>query len=230
MKKTIILAALLMALTTAPASAQGFSAAVATEQTDQPGATSGQSDDIFFEISDPLYEWSEIDSKLAKVQLTSNGLLLESKTDNGVAFSIAELPINLEENSAFVFGAIFTGVKLNEKKMVGLIFDYEDGRNYKGIAVSKKQFEYFVVKDGVSTPVKTGLVKMKGDILALYMARHDGKVEFYLNDLEICTVKRISITSPMFGVFVQGKMKAMVPKFMMNSFVPEETEQSTTDN
>lgn len=249
MKKTIILAALLMALTTAPASAWNLFGKVkekitgANTYTPPAAPDSAQMQEILddlmernpyfdksVDISDPLYEWSEMDSKLAKVQLTSGGLLLESKKDEITAFSIAELPISLEENSEFVFGATFTGVKPNENKSVGLIFDYEDARNYKGIAVFKKQFNYFVVKDGIATPIKTGLVKMKGNVLTLLMVRKNGKIEFLLDGLEICTAKRVSITSPIFGMFVQGKMKAIVPEFFMGNILPEETEQSTTDN
>lgn len=241
-KQSIILAALLIALTAMPASAWNLFGNL-KDKYSAPAPDSAQIQEMIDEysasnpyigktidISDPQYEWSETDSKLAKVQLTSGGLLLESKADNGVAFSIAELPINLEENSEFVFGATFTGVKLNEKKMVGLIFDYEDARNYKGIAVSKKQFEYFVVKEGIATPVKTGLVKTKDGRLVLNMVRKNGKIEILLDGLEICTLKRVSITSPMFGMFVQGKMKATVPDFVMDNIVADDTEQSTTGN
>lgn len=183
-------------------------------------------------VSEPDFEWSEMGSKQIKVRLTDKGLQFESKEEGGVAYSIAELPINLEENSEFTFGVLITGVKLDDKKCIGLIFDYEDSRTYKGISIFKKQFEYFVVKDGVMSTVKTGLVKTnnKSNVYGLTMSRANGKVEFKLDGLEICTLKRVSIDSPMFGAFIRGKMKAIMPSFIMYNAETEDTEQTTTDN
>lgn len=184
---------------------------------------------IIFSPTDPEYDWSQTYSKNIKVESKNVGFLMESKEENGTAFTIAELPIDIEDNCDFMFGVTLSGPKLDDKKSLGIIFDYEDARNYKGLAIFKKQFDYFVVKDGTMSSVKTGLVKMKGNTYTISMYRKNGKVEFKLNDLEICTLKKVSITNSMFGAFIHGKMKAIMPYFYM--FNPEhmDTEQSTTN-
>lgn len=185
--------------------------------------------DIIFDVSDPEYDWSQTDSKKMKVELKNEVLMLASKENDGVAYTIAELPIDIEEGSEFMFGVTLLAPKLDDKKSLGIIFDYEDARNYKALAIYKKQFDYFVVKDGTVSSVKTGLVKMKGNTYTIVMTRENGKVEFKLNDLEICTLKKVSITNAMFGAFIHGKMKATMPCFYMHNADREETEQSTTE-
>lgn len=182
-----------------------------------------------FNVSDPEYDWTQTNTKKIKVELKGEVLLLTSKEEDGVAFTIAELPIDIEENSDFMFGVKLVGPKLDDKKSLGLIFDYENERNYKGLAIYKKQFNYFVVKDGTLSSVKSGLVKMKGNTYKIVMTRKNGKVEFTLNDLEICILKKVSISNAMFGAFIHGKMTAMMPCFYMHNSEREDTEQSTTD-
>ncbi|MDE5784196.1 MAG: hypothetical protein K2H97_07775 [Prevotella sp.] len=187
------------------------------------------STNVVFSVSDPEFEWSQTDTKKIKVLLNAEGLKFESKEDDGVALSIVELPINVENNREFIFGVNIQGPKLDDKKSFGLLFDYEDGRNYKGLTIFKKQYEYFVVKDGVRSSVKTGLVKFKGTTYKLNVKRENGGMEFTLNDIEVCKLRRISIASSYFGVYICGKMKALMPDFIM--YVPdqEDIEQSTTD-
>ncbi|MDE5800118.1 MAG: hypothetical protein K2H74_03725 [Paramuribaculum sp.] len=194
-----------------------------------PTVEGQEESDIIFDVSDPAYDWTQTDSKKIKVEIKGDGLVMESKEEDGVAFTIAELPIDIEEGSEFMFGVTLLGPKLDDKKSLGIIFDYEDARNYKALAIYKKQFDYFVVKDGTVSSVKTGLVKMKGNTYTIVMTRENGKVEFKLNDLEICTLKKVSITNAMFGAFIHGKMKALMPCFYMHNADHEDTEQSTTD-
>lgn len=182
-----------------------------------------------FSVSDSEYEWSEIDKKKIKVLLNSKGLEFESKEDDGVAWSIVELPINVENNREFIFGVNIQGPKLDDQKSIGMLFDYEDNRNHKGITIFKKQYEYFVVKDGVRSSVKTGLVKIKGNTYKLNLKRENGGIEFTLNDIEVCKLRRISINNSYFGVYIKGKMKALMPNFIMYVPEQEDIEQSTTD-
>lgn len=184
---------------------------------------------IVFNVSDPEYDWSQSHDKKISVEINNEGLVLSSKEDDGMAFTIAELPIDIEENNEFMFGVTLIGPKIDDKKNLGLIFDYENARNYKGIAIYKKQFDYFVVKDGTLSSVKTGLVKIKGNTYTITMERKNGKVEFKLNDLELCVLKKVSITNAMFGAYIKGKMKAIMPIFYMYNAEREDSEQSTTD-
>lgn len=184
---------------------------------------------VEFSTTDPEYEWSQADSKQIKVSLKSQFLELESKNDDGLAYSVVELPIDVEDNAEFLFGFSLNGFKPNDKSGFGMFFDYLDIRNYKAIVISKKEYQYFVVKDGVASMVKSGPVKHKGDSFKLIMRRENGGIEIQLNGIEVCKLRKIRLTSSYFGVFINGKGKARMPSFMM--YIPEQddTEQSTSN-
>lgn len=216
MKKiTFLLGALLAVAPVATAS-------LPDELTDEYGQT-------VFSVTDPEYEWSQTDTKHVKVELKSQALLLESKSDDGFAFSVSELPVNAEDMPEFLFGFNLRNMKIDNKNKFGMIFDYEDTRNYKGLSISKKQYEYFTVKDGVYSTIKSGPVKYKGNDFKLILKRENGGIEFVLNGIEVCRLRKITLTSSYFGVFVAGKAKAEMPDFMLYIPEQEDTEQSTSN-
>lgn len=207
---------------------------------------------VEFSPTDPEYEWSQIDSKQIKVGLKSQTLSIESKTPDGFAYSVTELPINVEDTPDFVFGFTLNGFKpsdnsKNEKLAsklsakvgnsndilmmgsFGMLFDYQDIRNYKAIAIFQKTFQYYVVKDGILSMVKSGPVKFKGNSFKLIMKRENGGVEFQLNGIDVCKLRKINLTSSYFGVFIYGKGKADMPSFMMYIPEQEDSEQSTSN-
>ncbi|MCH5216764.1 MAG: hypothetical protein J1F10_07455 [Muribaculaceae bacterium] len=245
MKKLIILSTFI-------AIAFVISASIPDELTEEYGQT-------IFSVSDPEYEWSQIDTKQIKVGFKSQSLQFESKQNNGFAYSVVELPINVEDNAEFLFGINLKGFKPNdsskeekfskENKFIskaaskaenvdatnminssfGMIFDYQDIRNYKGLAISKKEYQYYMVKDGIVSMVKRGPVKYEGDIFKLIMRRENGGIEFLLNGIEVCNLRKIKLTSSFFGVFINGKGKAEMPSFIMYISEQEDTEQSTSN-
>ncbi|MGM9861743.1 MAG: hypothetical protein ACI30W_04030 [Muribaculaceae bacterium] len=180
-------------------------------------------------VTDPEYEWSQTDTKKAKVEFKSQSLVLESKDDKGAAFSVVELPINVEDNAEFAFGLNLDGPKVDDSKSFGMLFDYQDMRNYKCLQIGKKQYAYIVVKDGTDSIVKTGPVKHKGSSFSLVAKRENGGIEFFLNGLQVCRLRKITLSSSYCGVCVCGKAKAELRSFMM--YVPEQddSEQATTD-
>lgn len=182
-----------------------------------------------FSVTDPEYEWSQTDTKHVKVNLTSKGLFLESKNEDGFAYSVSELPIDSEELPEFLFGFKLSNMKIDNKNRFGMFFDYQDIRNYKGISISKKRYEYFTVTDGVYSPIKSGPVKYKGSDFTLILKRENGGIEFSLNGIEVCKLRKIKLTSSYFGVFIGGKAKAIMPEFILYIPQQEDTEQSTTN-
>lgn len=199
-----------------------MSASIPDELSEEYGQT-------VFSVSDPEYEWSQIDTKQVKVGFKSQSLQFESKQDNGFAYSVVELPINVEDNTEFLFGFSLKGFKPSDKSSFGMILDYQDIRNYKAIAISKKEYQYYVVKDGISSMIKSGPVKYKGDSFKMIMRRENGGIEFVLNGIEVCKLRKITLSSSYFGVFINGKGKAEMPSFMMYISESEDTEQSTSN-
>lgn len=178
--------------------------------------------------TDPAYEWSQFKNKKTSVLATAKGLSLVNKEADRRVASVIELPFNYESDS-FMFGAMFNGPKLTDDVQVGIIFDYADDRNYKGVKISKDQYSYFMVKEGVESSIKTGLIKFKGKDYLLTINKSGDKMEFSLNGVEFSRLKRITIDNPYFGVLLQGKGQTLVPKFVFEVEQNEDIEQSTTD-
>lgn len=217
-----------------------------------PDELSDEYGNVVFSASDPEFDWSQTDTKQIKVKFKSQALQFESKLPNGFAFSVTELPINVEDTPDFLFGFTLNGFKpsdytKNEKIFSGLLkqsdtnnnllipgsfgmlFDYQDVHNYKALAIFKKTYQYYTVKDGIISLVKSGPVKYNGDSFKLILKRENGGIEFVLNGIEVCNLRKIALTSSFFGVFINGKGKAEMPSFMM--FIPaqEDIEQTTTN-
>lgn len=207
---------------------------------------------VVFSANDPEYEWSQTDTKQIKVGFKSQSLQLESKDAKGFAYSVTELPLSVEDTPEFIFGVNINGFRPSDmdasQKLAskfgknlansatlkplgcfGMIFDYQDNHNYKAIAIYKKSYLYYVEKDGVISTVKSGPVKFKGDSFKLMMRRENGGIEFQLNGIEVCKLRKINLTSPYFGVFISGKGKAEIPDFIMYVPEQEDTEQSTSN-
>lgn len=111
------------------------------------------------EFLDPQYEWSQLDNKKkGKAIIRTEGLILESKEEEGVVSSVVELPV-FADTFAFDFGATFTNAKLEEDKAIGLIFNYRNERNYQAISVFKKGFQVEECFDGTISVIKRGLAK-----------------------------------------------------------------------
>lgn len=182
------------------------------------------------EFLDPQYEWSQLDNKKkGKAIIRTEGLILESKEEEGVVSSVVELPVSAD-TFAFDFGATFTNAKLEEDKAIGLIFNYRNERNYQAISVFKKGFQVEECVDGTISVIKRGLAKTDKRRNTLQISYQGGKMSALLNGIELTTVKNMAITSSMFGVFVTGKNVALLNNFMFS--IPDEntdSEQSTTD-
>lgn len=180
-------------------------------------------------MTDPQYEWSQSANKLGGAIITQTGLELTCNSAVFIATSVSEMSFNPEADD-FVFASTFIGPKLKDNLTVGILFDYEDSRNYKGIGITNTQYYYFVVKDGTAANVKTGLVKYKDNTYKLKIDRKGEKILFSLNDIEFAKFNRIKISSPYLGVFLQGKGKSLIPHFQFSiTTQDDDVEQSTSD-
>lgn len=182
------------------------------------------------EFLDPQYEWSQFDSKKkGKAIIRTEGLVLESKEEEGIMSSVAELPVS-GDTFEFDFGATFLNAKLDDNKAIGLILNYRNDRNFQAISVSKNGFQLEECADGAVSVIKRGLAKTDKTCNTLKISYQGGKMTILLNDIELSIVKNMTITSSTFGVFITGKNKALLKDFIFS--MPDEnadTEQSTSD-
>ena len=182
------------------------------------------------EFLDPQYEWSQFkNKKKGKAVIKTEGLFLESKENEGIIASVVELPISAD-TFAFTFGTTFSRTKPEEDKSIGLIFNYRNERNYQAVSVFKKGFQIEECVDGTISVIKRGLAKTNNQANTLVIDYQGGKMEVKLNGVDLTTVKNMTITSPILGVFISGKNSAILPNFTFS--IPEtntESEQSTSD-
>ena len=179
-------------------------------------------------IDDPNYEWSQFDSKAGKCMIDKNGnLTLESKTDNQSVVTTTELNIDTESDFDLMLSLL---AKPENGKNVGIVFDYENNRNYKAFIVNKKEFVYYVVEKGEVSIVKQGLVKPGKLISSLGFHKTGDKLTMMLNGVEVTTLKKVPLATPNFGLIVNGKYKVVLCGFTFRLDIPDDEEQPTTDN
>ncbi|MCH5222328.1 MAG: hypothetical protein J1F05_08430 [Muribaculaceae bacterium] len=188
-------------------------------------------EDGLYMMNDPNFEWTLSDDKKAKINFSENGgLVLDSRVSNQVVYSTVELPLSPETDD-FTYGATFVA-RLNENKFVGLLFDFVDSRNFKAIIVNNKVYRYQTVKDGNTSDVKNGLIKLgKKDIIEKLKIKKQGdKLTFEFNNQEITKISKVNVTEPVFGILVFGAFKAECSSFQFKIDNDEgDTEESTTD-
>lgn len=182
----------------------------------------------FTDISDPLYEWGQFDNKLGSAKMTPNGLMLSCKAANLSALSVVDLNFD-PKDIPFEFGLSFCKTPAQSNKYVGLILDFENNGKYKAIVFSQKDFIYYSTDEGKISVIKQGLVKPGKFIETIYVKLENSKLSVFLNGLEVTTLNRVTITSPISGVIVSGKRTAICNAFYFNVLDVDELNQSTTD-
>ncbi|MDE5812277.1 MAG: hypothetical protein K2H61_08265 [Muribaculaceae bacterium] len=183
----------------------------------------------FTDITDPMYEWTQFDNATGSVKMEQSGLILDSRNALLSSMSVTDLQFD-PKDSSFEFGLSFYMTPAEDNKYVGMVLDYENNKQYKAIIFSKKEFIYYTVDKGESSVIKQGLVKPGKFIHTIY-AKYEGSVlKILLNGLEVTTLSRVTISSPIFGVIVSGKRKAICDGFYFNIIDEQDgQEQSTSD-
>ncbi|MDE6023004.1 MAG: hypothetical protein K2G13_05830 [Muribaculaceae bacterium] len=183
----------------------------------------------FIDIIDPLYEWTQYDNKLGSVTMTQYGLSLVSKSSALSAMSVVDLKFD-PQDTCFEFGLAFYKTQTEDNKYVGVILDYENNNNFKAIVFSKKDYIYYSVEKGETSVIKQGLVKPGKYIDTIFVKYEGSKLNVILNGLEVTTLTRITITSPICGIIVSGKRNAICDAFYFNTCEQvSNQDQSTSD-
>lgn len=123
--------------------------------------TDGEYSLKFVGVDDPSYMWTQLDEKYGKAVLKNNKLMLESKNDKMPVISCTEFLVNPKEED-FIAEFVFKPLDWDDKKTIGIVFDYKNERNYSLITLSKKNFVYQVCEKGEMSVVKRGVYKLVG--------------------------------------------------------------------
>lgn len=175
------------------------------------------------------FEWSQSTGKNYKAISTTYGLLLESGDKEQRVFSYTELPINLE-NDSFVFGALFNG-KLSADKGIGLIFNFHNNKNYKALIFTQNQFSYIDVDKGETSIIKQGLLKTgKHNDHIIELRIENGMATVFFDTQDVTKIKNLQLTSPVMGIIIEGKTRALSKGFYFNILGESMEEEMSTTN
>ena len=159
----------------------------------------------------------------------------------------AELPVNLSD-AGFVVNADLLPASIDDKHMFGMMFDVKGNSRFQAILFNKKQYYVISCDKGEMTVDKKGLYKVQknpkiiqfggfqhiGDItplvdnsklMSVTMVYDHGTATFFLNGLEITSVKNVQIEYPAFGFFTDGKSKLKGYGFTYSLLMSDDDEE-----
>lgn len=181
------------------------------------------------DITDPEFEWTQSNTKNACSLMTEYGLMLKNKKGGIITLSTIDLPFDVE-NDEFTYSLeiILTGKKIAKDCCLGIVFDYEDNRNYKAIIINDSQYSYINIKESVEHIKKTGLIKLPEQTFVMSIKREGDIIYFNIGDIGYAKLTNVEIKHDKFGVLASGKQEVYIPKFLFDIAEMEESEQSTT--
>lgn len=225
MRKIISLVLMLPALM---AGAQSFSEILNQKVADYD-AGKMNADDITGLVltSDPEFEWMQFDEKAGKAMLTKKGLELESKKDNNLIFSCCDLPLNvIDDDFSVIFSMNPDG--FSDEKPFGIVYDYENDRNFKALLVFKKGFQLVEMAKGELSISRKGVYKAKNKkTMLIGITKENGKLTFTINGLQLATLKKVDIANPSFGFIVGNKAK-LTCNYLVYAIAPREDPDDPT--
>lgn len=174
-------------------------------------------------VWDPIFEWSQYNEKDGKsVLLKDNTLLLQNDNPTNVTVSFMELPISLDEDD-FTVNLLMAKTSIKDDRSFGIIFNYKNERNYTMLRFGEKQVTLYECERGEIAVIKRSIYKVnsfyddliksdleyKSDInnIVISIERKNGKIQFSINGLYICSLKNYTINYPNFGFAVFGNNK-----------------------
>lgn len=198
-------------------------------------------------MDDGLAEWTEFDEKEGKAIIKGEYIEIESRADDYYAASYAELPVNLSD-AGFVVNADLLPASIDDKHMFGMMFDVKGNSRFQAILFNKKQYYVISCDKGEMTVDKKGLYKVQknpkiiqfggfqhiGEItplvdnsklMSVTMVYDHGTATFFLNGLEITSVKNAQIEYPAFGFFTDGKSKLKGYGFTYSLLMSDDDEE-----
>ena len=149
------------------------------------------------------FQWEEFYEKKASASIQEGYLELDCDEDDLSAWSVAELPIDVDRNFdvSFNFHA-----DVDDDYWFGIVFNYEDANNFNYLIVQEKQFRLVNRVNGVSSLSRRNAIILKegrNKAVKIAMNKKGKKLTFLVDDMEVISVTK-SMTSNVFGCIVVG--------------------------
>lgn len=188
-----------------------------------------KADDLRFRaasVNDPIYEWSQYEDKDAKCLLTKNNILeLENKNPNIIPFALMDLPVSLSEDD-FTVNLIMGKTSIKSDSSFGIVFNYKNDRNFTILKFNEKHIDLKDCENGNYSLIKSRFYKINSfyddlinsdieyksdkDNILVTIERKNGKLQFLINGLYICSLNNYEIKYPTLGFAAIGKNKLSI--------------------
>lgn len=151
------------------------------------------------------FQWEEFYEKTCSAGIQDGYLELKNTDASQMAWSVAELPVDIEKN--FDMSFTFQVKEINDKYWFGIVFNYEDADNFNYLIVQEKRFQLINRVNGVSSISRRNdiiLKKGKNKEVKIAMNKKGGKLKFLVDDMDVITITK-SLTKNAFGCIVVGE-------------------------
>lgn len=167
-------------------------------------------------ISDPFetskYQWSEEYEGDKTATILDGYYNIENKSE-GHFIAITDFPIDGDLN--FKVNTKISVPKFGKKNEFGVVFDYEDDKNYSVLILSDMKFRVCNFREGVEySTIKKGEIILKAEKdkeISIELKKTGKKITFTVDNMEIATISRKTPNnSSSLGFYVGNSTKIKV--------------------
>jgi hypothetical protein len=168
------------------------------------------------------FQWDEFYEKDYSGSIQDGYYVLQNKKKDYFVRSVAELPINTDNNFKITFKFLIP--KLNGEYYFGLVFNYEDENNYSDFLVSEKKYKMSNKVNGTSSISRQNSIILKSGKnkeVIIEIEKKGPKLIFRVDDMEAVSItKKLNFNT--FGFLVENENTIKVDEVIIEQQQREE--------
>ena len=137
------------------------------------------------------FQWDEFYEKDYSGGIQDGYFVLQNKKNGFLVRSVAELPINIDNNFKITFK--FLVPKINDDYYFGIIFNYEDENNYSNFLVSEKKYKMCNNVNSTNSISRQGsliLKSGKNKEVIIEIEKKGNKLTFSVDNMEAVSITK----------------------------------------
>ena len=167
------------------------------------------------------FRWDEFYEKNHSGGIQDGYFVLQNKKDGTIVHSVAELPIDIDNNFKITFK--FLVPKINDDYYFGIVFNYEDENNHNNFLVSEKKYKMCNMVNGTSSISRHGSLILKSGKdkeVIIEMEKKGNKLIFSVDNMEAVTItKKLNFNT--FGFQVENEHTIKVDEIIIEQLAEE---------
>lgn len=149
------------------------------------------------------FQWEEYYENKASASIQDGFLELDCDDDKLSAWSVAELPIDVDRNFDLTY---FFHADIKDDYWFGIVFNYEDANNFNYLVVQEKRFVLYNRVNGSSNVIRRLpiiLKKGRDKDIKIAMNKKGKKLTFIVDEMEVVSITK-NVTNNNFGCIIMG--------------------------